>query len=65
MKNEQTRDAYFALPAMKTETLEDERQFIDVSATRWVTLDSQHTIISGPSELLINYAQERQSAPVI
>lgn len=63
--NEEARDAFFALPVMQSETLEDERQFIDVSATRWVVLDSQHTIISGSPELLSDYMTAQQSAPFV
>ena len=63
--DEAARDAFFALPTMKAETLEDELQFIDVSATRWVTLDSQHTIISGPPELIGNYAAQQKAAHVV
>lgn len=66
VEHEAAGDAYFSLPVMKTETLDDESLFIDVSATRWVTLDSQHTIISGTPELLTNYAQQQQQqAPVV
>ncbi|MCB2052076.1 MAG: EthD domain-containing protein [Novosphingobium sp.] len=53
--DEAARDAFFALPVMQTEVLEDERKFIDVSATRWVVTDSQHTIIEGPPTLVDGY----------
>ncbi len=53
--DEAARDAFFSLPTMRAEVLEDERKFIDVSATRWVALDSQHTIIEGAAGLLTDY----------
>lgn len=58
--DEQARDRFFALPIMKTEVIEDERKFIDVTATRWVTLDSQHIIIPGSQELIDEYAMAQR-----
>ena len=57
LADEQARDRFFSLPVMKTEVIEDERKFIDVSATRWVALDSQHTIIEGAEGFLADYTK--------
>jgi len=53
------RDAFFDLPQMKNEVIADEREFIDMTATRWVVLDRQHTIIAGAPGLVEDYAAGR------
>ena len=45
------RDALFELDFFKAEVIDDERKFIDMDATRWITLDEQHVMIAGPPGL--------------
>ena len=48
--SEEARDKWANLPIFKSEGIEDEKQFLDLAATRWVVRDEQHVIIAGPGQ---------------